>query len=88
MALRPKLKLDETSLFPAMSLTAVLVICALLSPSSQTWDSEQQDAKMLASLTTSLHVQFSFNRYQAGFACRENGWEFCQKWAYPRGLLA
>lgn len=33
-------------------------------------------------------TMFTYNRYQAGFACRENGWEFCEGWAYRRGRLA
>lgn len=30
----------------------------------------------------------SFNRYQAGFFCRERGWEFCANWSYTQSRIA
>ncbi|ACA86612.1 hypothetical protein [Shewanella woodyi] len=32
--------------------------------------------------------QLTFNRYQAGFVCRERGWEFCTGWSYSTSRLA
>ena len=85
---RCKLKLDSTRVFPAAAFTALIVIGALSSSTSQTFDSATQAAKLATPSTHTQGVRLSYNRYQAGFACRENGWEFCAKWAYPRGLLA
>ncbi|QFU22869.1 hypothetical protein FM038_012420 [Shewanella eurypsychrophilus] len=41
-----------------------------------------------SAIDTMNTTMFTYNRYQAGFACRENGWEFCEGWAYRRGRLA
>lgn len=37
--------------------------------------------------TESIH-EVSFNRYQAGFVCRERGWEFCIGWSYSHSRMA
>lgn len=87
---RPRftLKSDSTRVFPAAAFTALIVIGALSSVTSPTFDSATQAEKLATASTHTQGVRLSYNRYQAGFACRENGWEFCAKWAYPRGLLA
>ncbi|MBE7214536.1 hypothetical protein MK852_00625 [Shewanella benthica] len=85
---RFKPKSDSTRVFPAAAFTALIVIGALSNITSLTFDSNTHDSKLAVPLTQTQGVRLSFNRYQAGFACRENGWEFCAKWAYPRGLLA
>ena len=33
-------------------------------------------------------IELSFNRYQAGYVCRERGWEFCFSWSYSTSRLA
>ncbi|NRD73976.1 hypothetical protein HQQ94_12155 [Shewanella sp. VB17] len=33
-------------------------------------------------------INISFNRYQAGYVCRERGWEFCFSWSYSTRRLA
>ncbi|MPY23807.1 hypothetical protein FM037_13825 [Shewanella psychropiezotolerans] len=88
MAFIQRFNIHSTTITPAASLTALIVIGALSSVTSQTFDSATQASTLATASTPSQGVQLSFNRYQAGFACRENGWEFCEKWAYPRGLLA
>lgn len=88
MAFIQKFNMHSTTIPPAASLTALIVIGALSSVTSQTFDSATQAVNPATPSTHTQGIQLSFNRYQAGFACRENGWEFCEKWAYPRGLLA
>lgn len=38
--------------------------------------------------TTESSYEVSFNRYQAGFVCRERGWEFCVGWSYTHSRIA
>ncbi|MBW8186302.1 hypothetical protein [Shewanella nanhaiensis] len=38
--------------------------------------------------STTVSQQLTFNRYQAGFVCRERGWEFCTGWSYSTSRLA
>ncbi len=38
--------------------------------------------------TTASIQEVSFNRYQAGFVCRERGWEFCTGWSYSKSRMA
>lgn len=85
---RCKRKLSPIRVFTTAWLIALIVIGALSSVTSQALDSRIQEANHAAPSTLPQGVKLSLNRYQAGFVCRENGWEFCAKWAYPRGLLA
>lgn len=64
--------------------------CTLITTStSLTADQSLNVNKNIKSaIDTMSTTMFSYNRYQAGFACRENGWEFCEGWAYRRGRLA
>ena len=87
MTFIPRLNMHAISL-TTVSLTALIVIGTFSSVTSQVFDSATPAAKLASESTHTQGARLSFNRYQAGFACRENGWEFCAKWAYPRGLLA
>lgn len=49
---------------------------------------DQNNSQLSVQTLNSNPLTLSYNRYQAGFACRENGWEFCQGWVYRRGRLA
>lgn len=45
------------------------------------------DVKNSPAITESIQ-EVSFNRYQAGFVCRERGWEFCVGWSYTHSRIA
>lgn len=49
-------------------------------------DSHPQPNSQLVVSTASQKL--TFNRYQAGFVCRERGWEFCTGWSYSTSRLA
>lgn len=67
-----------------MSLMVSLVLPAMMHTEIEHQRIDGQE--LFSNKQTSLKV--SYNRYQAGFACRENGWEFCENWAFRRGRLA
>ncbi|WP_076411476.1 hypothetical protein [Shewanella sp. UCD-KL12] len=72
----------------SMALGLVLGVVLATSSSCLLFVVDQNNSPLSVQATHSNPITLSYNRYQAGFACRENGWEFCQGWVYRRGRLA
>ncbi|BAJ02060.1 hypothetical protein [Shewanella violacea] len=77
-----KWKCKFVPLVICFSLVALLNISAINSLDTSANPSPTSVVSNLSQLT------LSYNRYQAGFACRENGWEFCEGWFYRRARVA
>ncbi len=72
---------------PKVQVTALSLVLAVMT-GSLLLPIEQNISQQHTLFSHSQIQQFTYNRYQAGFACRENGWEFCEGWVYRRGRLA